>query len=46
MSRVRRIYGEPAYVRSDNGAEFDAANIVRWLRSTAIGPAYIAPGSP
>jgi transposase InsO family protein len=46
LSRLMRIYGKPAYVRSDNGAEFTAAKVMRWLRDAAIGPAFIAPGSP
>ena len=33
-------------MRSDNGAEFTAAKVMRWLRDNAIGPAFIAPGSP
>jgi transposase InsO family protein len=41
-----RLYGKPSYVRSDNGAEFTAAKVMRWLRDQAIGPAFIAPGSP
>ncbi|MDW9247972.1 integrase core domain protein [Burkholderia cepacia] len=28
------------------GAEFTAAKVMRWLRDAAIGPAFIAPGSP
>lgn len=46
LSRLMRLYGKPAYVRSDNGAEFTAARVMRWLRDNAIGPAFIAPGSP
>jgi len=46
LSRLMRLYGKPAYVRSDNGAEFTAAKVMRWLRDNAIGPAFIAPGSP
>lgn len=46
LSRLMRLYGKPAYVRSDNGAEFTAAAVMRWLRDAAIGPAFIAPGSP
>ena len=46
LSRLMRLYGKPAYVRSDNGAEFTAAKVTRWLRDQAIGPAFIAPGSP
>jgi putative transposase len=46
LSRLMRLHGKPAYVRSDNGAEFTAANIMRWLRDAAISPAFITPGSP
>ncbi|WP_155632651.1 IS3 family transposase [Burkholderia cepacia] len=46
LSRLMRLYGKPAFVRSDNGAEFTAARVMRWLRDAAIGPAFIAPGSP
>ncbi len=30
----------------DNGVEFTAAKFMRCLRDAAIGPAFIAPGSP
>lgn len=46
LSRLMRLYGKPAFVRSDNGAEFTAARVMRWLRDAASGPAFIAPGSP
>ena len=46
LSRLMRLYGKPAHVRSDNGAEFTAARVMRWLRDAAIGPAFIAPGQP
>ena len=46
LSRLMRLYGKPGFVRSDNGAEFTAAKVMRWLRDAAIGPAFIAPGSP
>ncbi|KVS57702.1 integrase [Burkholderia cepacia] len=46
LSRLMRLYGKPAFIRSDNGAEFTAAKVMRWLRDAAIGPAFIAPGSP
>ncbi|MGT0191455.1 IS3 family transposase [Burkholderia pyrrocinia] len=46
LSRLMRLYGKPAFVRSDNGAEFTAAKVMRWLRDAEIGPAFIAPGSP
>ena len=46
LSRLMRLYGKPAHLRSDNGAEFTATKVMRWLRDAAIGPAFIAPGSP
>lgn len=46
LSRLMRLYGKPAFIRSDNGAEFTAAKVMRWLRDASIGPAFIAPGSP
>ena len=46
LSRLLRLYGKPGHVRSDNGAEFTAAKVMRWLRDNAIGPAFITPGSP
>ena len=39
-----RMYGKPAYMRSDNGAEFTAAAVMRWPRDAAIDPTFIAPG--
>ncbi|KVO44182.1 transposase [Burkholderia ubonensis] len=44
--RGLRLYGKPTFIRSDNGAGFTAAKVMRWLRDAAIGPAFIAPGSP
>lgn len=46
LSRLMRIYGKPAYIRSDNGAEFTAKAVMKWLRDQNVGPAYVAPGSP
>jgi len=46
LSRLLRVYGKPEHVRSDNGAEFTARSVMRWLRDEAIGPAFIAPGKP
>ncbi|MBB3195856.1 hypothetical protein FHS28_003262 [Roseateles terrae] len=40
------MYGKPEHIRSDNGAEFTARSVMRWLRDEAIGPAFIAPGKP
>ena len=39
-------YGIPEHIRSDNGTEFIAGNIQRWLRVNQIKTFYIEPGSP
>ena len=36
----------PAHLRSDNGPEFVAKAVQAWLKANAVGPLYIAPGSP
>lgn len=46
LSRLMRLYGKPAFIRLDNGAEFTAARVMRWLRDASMGPAFITPGSP
>lgn len=38
--------GMPKHIRSDNGPEFIAAAIVKWLRRIQVGTLFIAPGSP
>jgi putative transposase len=44
LSRLMRIYDKPAFIRSDNGAEFTATAVMKWLRDQNIRPAYIKPG--
>ncbi len=39
-------YGIPEHIRSDNGTEFIAGKIQRWLRVNQIKTLYIEPGSP
>ena len=39
-------YGPPRFIRSDNGPEFIAAAVRRWLEESRIGALFIAPGSP
>jgi len=39
-------YGPPRYLRSDNGPEFIARRIRRWLTHAGIATAYIDPGKP
>jgi len=39
-------HGAPGAIRSDNGPEFIARAIERWLETRKVAPLYIAPGSP
>ncbi len=39
-------HGKPEYLRSDNGPEFIAAALQKWLARVGIKPIQIAPGSP
>lgn len=39
-------HGAPAYIRSDNGPEFIAKVIQRWLKDNEIDTLYIEPGCP
>ena len=38
--------GAPRLLRSDNGGEFIAHSVQRWLAVAGVETAYIAPGSP
>ena len=38
--------GAPAVMRSDNGGEFIAAEVVDWLEESGTGTFHIAPGKP
>ena len=38
--------GAPGYIRSDNGPEFVAKALKRWLAVSGVGTLYIEPGSP
>ena len=38
--------GLPDYIRSDNGPEFCARTLRKWLQSLNVKTAYIEPGSP
>jgi transposase InsO family protein len=38
--------GCPEHIRSDNGPEFVAKKLVKWLKSLEVGPLFIHPGSP
>ena len=39
-------HGVPEHIRSDNGSEFIAADIQRWMAGSGIGTMYIQSGSP
>jgi len=40
------VRGTPGFIRSDNGPEFIAAAIKRWLADNKVDTLYIEPGSP
>jgi putative transposase len=40
------VHGAPAYIRSDNGGEFIAGVVQRWLAAAGCATLYIRPGSP
>jgi transposase InsO family protein len=49
LERLSRLFierGRPAYLRSDNGPEFTAAAVRRWLGKLGVGTLFIEPGSP
>ena len=40
------LRGVPAYIRSDNGPEFVAEAVRRWIAAVGAQTAFIEPGSP
>jgi len=46
LSRLISLYGPPAFIRSDNGPEFIATAVKRWLADQKIETAYVDPGKP
>ena len=38
--------GPPAHIRSDNGSEFIATEVQKWLGKIGVKTLYITPGSP
>jgi len=38
--------GRPEYLRSDNGSEFTARPLMKWLSELKVGTLFIEPGSP
>lgn len=39
-------HGAPEFLRSDNGSEFIAKVVQRWLKANHVKTLYIEPGSP
>jgi putative transposase len=46
LTRLVSVHGAPRYMRSDNGPEFVARAILRWLQTAQIETAFIDPGKP
>ena len=40
------LRGVPSFIRSDNGPEFVAEAVQKWIKAVAAKTAYIVPGSP
>ncbi len=40
------IHGTPEHIRSDNGSEFTAKAVRKWLANLGVKTLYIEPGSP
>ena len=38
--------GTPEYIRSDNGTEFTAKRLMKWLADIGVITTYLEPGSP
>jgi putative transposase len=46
LQKAAEQHGVPEYLRSDNGSEFIARIVQRWLKENRIKTIYIEPGSP
>ena len=46
LTQLVSRHGAPRYLRSDNGPEFVARAILRWLQAAQIETAFIDPGKP
>jgi putative transposase len=46
LTQLVSLHGAPQYLRSDNGPEFVARAILRWLQAAQIETAFIDPGKP
>jgi transposase InsO family protein len=46
LSDLFILRGIPGYIRSDNGPEFVAKAVVKWIAAVGAKATYITPGSP
>jgi len=46
LQRLFAQWGPPACIKSDNGPEFVAKQIQKWLKESGVGTRYIDPGMP
>ena len=46
LGQLVSLHGTPRYLRSDNGPEFIAIALLRWLQTAEIDTAFIDPGKP
>ena len=46
LSELFAMRGVPRHIRSDNGPEFIAQTLGRWLKQAGVDTLYIEPGSP
>jgi putative transposase len=46
LARLFAERGAPSFIRSDNGPEFIAKAVMRWLAASGVETLYIAPGAP
>ena len=46
VAQLVSVHGAPRYLRSDNGPEFVATAMLRWLQAANIETAFIDPGKP
>lgn len=46
LAKAIEVHGAPRFIRSDNGPEFIARIVQRWLAQKQIKTLYIEPGSP
>ena len=46
LTELFAIHGPPEHIRSDNGSEFTAKEVRRWLSRLDVQTIFIEPGSP